>query len=289
MTVNQYRKAKNRREAPIMLPRLAERANIYFHKGQEHKKEFLLCCKICGNALNKARYYDLWKTTRWESWLKKNFDGSPRTAYVYMRIAKKWDDPRIVEAKEKGITIDSIRRFFEVLANKDSEAERNAKAEKRKDRIKNMTPEEIQQQENRKEITKRFSKVLNRLYGAELKVFLDNFDQIWQDTLYPEVYDITCKYSEEDFNTILLETGQLEEKKSSSIEGITSYSKITRITNKFIADLFKVPNTDSRREYIKQQLEIQINAKSKTKNVPVDKEVKMDNISARIVDKIKTS
>ena len=55
---------------------------------------------------------------RWTDLLYECFDGSVESARVYMRIAKHWDDARIKRSRERGIKIDTIASFLDVLRSK---------------------------------------------------------------------------------------------------------------------------------------------------------------------------
>lgn len=118
MAVNRNLKKLNQRSAPTALPKLAKEANKYHHKAIKHWFGLAENARKSGEAINQARYYGLWKRGTWKKWLEDNFDGSYETAKVYMRIAKKWNDPRLIEARKAGVTLDSINKILQVLSGK---------------------------------------------------------------------------------------------------------------------------------------------------------------------------
>ncbi|HUS88056.1 MAG TPA: DUF3102 domain-containing protein [Desulfosporosinus sp.] len=106
----------NSNQKQLRIDRLKTDANENLHRANKHKKKFLICALHCGEALLEIK--DLVKHGEFQKWIEDNFDDSYPTAAVYMSIAKHWGDSRITEMREKGIEIDSIKRFHDVLRDK---------------------------------------------------------------------------------------------------------------------------------------------------------------------------
>jgi len=68
-----------------------------------------------GEALVKARSYFPKRSREWRKWVVDHFDASYETAKVYMRIARKWDDPRLVVARKTGMNLNSIVSVLRLL------------------------------------------------------------------------------------------------------------------------------------------------------------------------------
>lgn len=51
---------------------------------------------------------------QWTKFLQAHFVGSPETARVYMRVARLWDDPRVVQARTQGLSVNSIRGLLSI-------------------------------------------------------------------------------------------------------------------------------------------------------------------------------
>lgn len=101
------------------IAKLKRVANENYHESGTLRKKYFISALHCGDALLELK--DLIRKTlgygHWQEWLQDNFDGSYETAKVYMSIAKNWNDPRIVEARET-MTIESIKGFQDVLKGK---------------------------------------------------------------------------------------------------------------------------------------------------------------------------
>lgn len=118
ITVDRKLKKENQRRAPYELPKLAKEANKYHYKVRRHWFGLAENARKSGEALIKARYCGLWRRGEWTRWLQDNFDGSYETAKVYIKIAKKWEDPKLKEARKCGVTLDSINKILQVLSGK---------------------------------------------------------------------------------------------------------------------------------------------------------------------------
>ncbi len=197
MAVNRTQKAKNRKNAPHMLPQLAKKANKHYALVGEHSNNALDAALQCGRALNNARSYDKWKVPKWKEWLERNFDGSYETATIYMRIAKKWDDPELVEARKQG-RLTSIQKTMEIIRGKKKHDKKETKPteyEKKCDQLRNK-------------IRKLHAQKLQRLTVFELDNLLENYDNHWQH-MYKKLYDDVCADLECDLNQDLIEMKRL--------------------------------------------------------------------------------
>jgi hypothetical protein len=65
---------------------LAKQANRYFHLAETHGQNAVEYAIKCGDELGKIK--DQLEHGQWLPWLEKHFDGSARTAQVYVQFAK---------------------------------------------------------------------------------------------------------------------------------------------------------------------------------------------------------
>jgi len=98
------------------IERLKQEANENFREAFIHGKKFLIYALHCGEALLEIKL--LLKHGDFQKWIDGNFVSSYETANVYMGVAKHWSDVRIAKMREKGITIDSIKGFYDALRGK---------------------------------------------------------------------------------------------------------------------------------------------------------------------------
>lgn len=159
----------------------------------------------CGEALNKLRWEtDNWrrapqehkKKLGWHKYVPANFPFSVETANIYIRIHKKRDDPRIVKARENDITIGSIAGFLRVLKGQADSKQPS------------MTEREALSSMARQELRENFAQALRDLCYEELEVFVECFDEHWEDWC-KRIYDDACKKGEYDLNEYLWEMGRL--------------------------------------------------------------------------------
>ena len=214
MPVNRTKKFENRQRAPYELPRLAKEANRYHKRAVQHYIGFLISARKSGDALLQARYFGLWKRGIWKKWLEDNFDGSYETAKAYMRIAKRWDDPRLQEARRLGVTLDSINKVLQILSGR-----RNV------DGTLNSKTTEVDSV--REQMRKRFGELLQNLSEDELMVFNEDFDDYWE-FLYHRIYNNTCKILGFDLNEFLV---QLYEGATTDSEGDGDGTPVTVFNN----------------------------------------------------------
>ena len=161
-------------------------ANEKFHDAGAFRKQHFISALHCGEALLAIKV--LVGHGKWKGWIsdEKNFDGSYETAVVYMRIAKNWFDPRIVEARES-MTIDSIKGFTDVLKGRPLNPP---------DAEEQQPIPDVVYQRYRKYIIAEFTKQVNALdrfkhWSHRRKVFLlgDNFHYFW-NRIYVELKEM---------------------------------------------------------------------------------------------------
>ncbi len=123
---------KQNAKAPVELPKLATKANTAYDKSLTLWQRSLQYAKECGDALCEAKTYFRVKgkgPLKWKQWLSRNFYGpgkSYETVKVYMRISKKWDDPRLKAARRAGLSPKSIAGFLRLVTNKPSAEDRDS-------------------------------------------------------------------------------------------------------------------------------------------------------------------
>lgn len=100
--------------------RMAELANLVSTEHGEVRAEFRSALEHARNAGEwlieaKWRKGHRSKWGIWKRWLAKEYNIASRTMSLYMQVARHWDDPRIVEVRTQGITIESIGDFLRAL------------------------------------------------------------------------------------------------------------------------------------------------------------------------------
>ena len=100
-----------------------EKANLHYRKAKRLLVRWLEHVRDCGEALLQAkRLFKKKRNNRWPEFVRRCFDGkSPETAQDYMIVARKWNHPNLVAARERGIEVISIRKFMELLSPKPTE------------------------------------------------------------------------------------------------------------------------------------------------------------------------
>ncbi len=118
------------------------------------------------------------KWGRWKRWLVKEYSISERSITDYMRIAREWEDPRIIEARIHGL--ENIDGFLQVLRG------RKPKPKPGDEGYTEPTRKEEEREWNRKRVRKDFAAYLRTL-----------------DTYEMEVLEATVEHVMEAFNTDL--------------------------------------------------------------------------------------
>lgn len=163
------------------LAQLAKEANMQHHQARMAWRGALEHARQAGEALDEA-YRILGRRKKWGRWRRENFDGSAETARVYRRIAREWNHPRLVQARENGIELDSISTVLKVLRGKKL-PDGTAK------------PADVVLDEKRMAIRRQFAAELRNLDGVEVSVFHNATWELLQ-SLLGEVRHAVCVATE---------------------------------------------------------------------------------------------
>jgi hypothetical protein len=146
-----------------------------------------------GVALQEA-YERLGRRGRWGRWLRINFQGSARTAREYRRIARQWNHPKLQDAREQGITLNSIAAVLRVLrAEKLSESDSDGSGNS--DSFGPLIPIDMMRDAVRKD----FAAHIRTLKRVELEILCESFDAYFWDVLYGKLKEAVCLVLEDDF------------------------------------------------------------------------------------------
>lgn len=189
------------------LDKLADMAGHHHSEVARHWTGWLDHAKEAGDALLEAKRR-LGHRRKWSKWRNRNIINtmSKETACNYMRIAREWDDARLVHARASGVKLDSIRSVLRVLRGeplpeKDPrdrlpgetdlnywkrqgqyDASPEGKARSRKHKVDRM----------RKKIRNEFSLELRTLNGNEIRVLSEQFKTHLWDKLHNEICNTAC-------------------------------------------------------------------------------------------------
>jgi hypothetical protein len=181
------------------LTELADIANKQHSLVCKGWKDLLYHARLAGEALNKVRPYC--KHGQWQRWLKANFDGSYETAQVYRRIAAKWHDPRLRQARRSGVKLNSLKKVLEVLKEmRDQYPIPNSLLNE--DGTINL--KEAQEQGLRSFVRKLFADAIKKLCHDELVIFEECFEELWEKFYERILYPATCQVLELDLNEMLV-------------------------------------------------------------------------------------
>jgi hypothetical protein len=100
---------------------LAGEINHYHAKCEEAAGQAVSCAKEAGDRLLKAK--ESLGHGQWTAWLQKNFEGAPRTAQAYMRIANNWGE---LQQKRSSASHLSIRGALGELSSSVGSSEEEA-------------------------------------------------------------------------------------------------------------------------------------------------------------------
>lgn len=142
---------------------LRDKANEYHSQARSAWGDFLEHARKSGACLNKLRPY--FRRT-WKKWVRKNFNGSYETVKVYCRIAREWEDPRLLEARRKGVELKSINGVLNILRNKPLKPQ--------------QPPEDkIKVEMCRQELYKLITQEIKKMPFDVMEVFFNNFENVW--------------------------------------------------------------------------------------------------------------
>jgi hypothetical protein len=232
----------------LLVARLTKQANEYHEKVRCAWRGALEYAKKCGETLNKIRWEtDNWKKIGWKQWIRENFHGSYETANIYIRIHKKWDDPRLVEARKAGLKLESIESVLNILRTKVIKDAEEYKSEP-------YNPEDDIKFEKwwlRDNIRWWFKSALQNLCVEELRVFQEEFEELWAK-FYKIIYERTCIALEADLNEMLLETGRLDKKMATRSTMYKSRKQQVTEAEKAAAEDLKVPSKTLRKKFAEE-------------------------------------
>ena len=117
-------KSPEQDQLPASLPALAEQINAEHRQAVAALNDGLEHAHRGGELLRRAKA----KCPHggFSEWLRKNFEGSERTAQMYMQIAKRW--PQIEEAKAQRIALLTYSGAIKLLTAPSRHARRNSKS-----------------------------------------------------------------------------------------------------------------------------------------------------------------
>jgi hypothetical protein len=143
----------------VFLSRVADEANEKHGQCVTASKSMLECGRAAGQCLRAAKKITGHRT-KWTKWRNKHFNGSNRTAQIYMQVSRNWNHPRIEQARATGIVIDSIEGFLRILRPKPAPGK--------------------SQESTIKRIIQQLSEQLKQLDPAELEILEDYFEFCWK-------------------------------------------------------------------------------------------------------------
>ncbi len=221
------------------IPKLFDKANKHHQEACTAWRGALEHAQKSGEALVKARSYFPMRSRKWRKWVEDHFDASYETAKVYMRIARKWDDPRLVAARKSGINTNSIVSVLRVLKYQQLKDE---------DTAKNLSPKEAKASMARDDLRKDFAEKLRNLSLVELEILTEGFELYFWPRLYTQLRDTVCSVLGYDPDEDLVE--EKFDKRS-----LTRYGKEYRLTKsakKTIDNIRKVSEYEQRLEEKKE-------------------------------------
>ncbi len=188
------------------LDELADMAGHHHSEVARHWAGWLNHAKEAGGALLEAKRR-LGHRKKWSKWRNRNIINtmSKETSCNYMRIAREWDDARLVHARASGVKLDSIRSVLRVLRGEpipemdpcdqrptEDDTEYFLRMEEY-----HKSPEGIarvvkdRRDRIRKTLRREFASRLRTLNDAELQVLSENVDEYWFDKLFDGIRNLS--------------------------------------------------------------------------------------------------
>lgn len=144
------------------LEEIADQANSLHVQAITAWRNALKHAKSCGELLIEAKRL-LGGRGKWGRWVDREFHAaSRRTARVYMQIARHWDDPRIEQARVRGMEPDSIHGFLRFVKHEPLDYTK---------RTVPFDPDCLYDW---------LTAAAKKLSFNEREVFLENFDKLWK-------------------------------------------------------------------------------------------------------------
>ena len=136
--------------------------NAGLHHARKAGDALIAAKRALGVGLSRKERKVFGKTRgRYGRWLKKTFRGSKELARIYVRIAKHWNDPVILNARVKGLEVGTISQFLTLI--------------RKKPKTKEPTPDKLL-------ITDILNNVraeLETLKRSDVKILSEEFDSLW--------------------------------------------------------------------------------------------------------------
>ena len=157
--------------------RMAELEHLIGAEHGDFKAEYrsaLEHARRAGEGLVEARWRTggrkKWGT--WKRWLAKEYNIATRTMSLYVQVATHWDDPRILEARTEGITIDTIDGFLRALKGE------KPKPKPGDEGYTEPTSKEEERAWNQKRVRRDFAVYLRTLDNFEMEVLEATIDDV---------------------------------------------------------------------------------------------------------------
>ena len=205
---------RRKKMTPELSARLYREAEQFMREANRHHIEAgtllaqsLEHAKRAGDALHAAKHRVPYK--KWGRFRSKHFHGSRETAIVYMRIAKKWDDPRLQAAREGNMEFRSINACLRLLRNDPLRPE-----DKPRDDRTPQEQEQIEMDKAREFLRKEFAACVRELKYEEVMVLANgcwpalvlggekldggSFGPAWL-VMYQDLKRRVCQVLEEDY------------------------------------------------------------------------------------------
>lgn len=194
------------------LHELAKALSKHHQDVQVGLKNALTNAHRCGKILIQAKA--LVKHGSWKRWLNKNFLGSYETAADYMRVARCWNDDRLVEAREHDYVFTSIEEVLGILREERAKERSREKMKGRTDEppTKPMTKRQKEAAIARCGLRDAFDYWLKDLTIDEVLVFETIFNQLevgwWEEVVEKLHHRVCCElghdpYDHTDFDEYL--------------------------------------------------------------------------------------
>jgi hypothetical protein len=177
-------------ETPFSVSLLTEKANELHRKVGPACRSALKYARECGDVLVSLRKEFPLHGKTWRLHIEEHFDASYETARIYMRIAKKWADPRLVETPRHGLVLKSVKQVFSI-----SKCEPNPNG--------GQSPDKPAPATTRQDIRQGFVEALQQLSSYELELFATEFNYYWVK-IRKMLYRDTSRVLGQDLDEFLL-------------------------------------------------------------------------------------
>ncbi|WP_417398202.1 DUF3102 domain-containing protein [Gimesia chilikensis] len=151
--------------------------------------------RLVGQDLIKAKKLVSTKRGKWTMWLKHNFDLSGQTARVYMRVAREWNHPDVIEHRNDGMDPKSIKSFLKLVKDEHREVDDLSGDLENNQFV--VDPPEMKVAQLHHWLNSLFRDWLRDLNLTELEVF-EHHSDILLKTLRDQLKDKVCKALEYD-------------------------------------------------------------------------------------------